>query len=153
MVEWGWVGVGSVGAGDHLEGLDSAQGQACAVGARGWGRSGAGRGEMTCTNPPVLGPRRWTQWIFLQLFNKGLAYQAEVPVNWCPALGTGAAADLNPSHPDLSWGRALGWHTLLRPCLPVLPPKIQSMRACWLGPRTRLIARCPPHLQCWPMRR
>lgn len=33
---------------------------------------------------------RWTQWIFLQLFNKGLAYQAEVPVNWCPALGTGA---------------------------------------------------------------
>ena len=31
---------------------------------------------------------RWTQWIFLQLFEKGLAYQAEVPVNWCPALGT-----------------------------------------------------------------
>ena len=31
---------------------------------------------------------RWTQWIFLQLFHKGLAYQAEVPVNWCPALGT-----------------------------------------------------------------
>lgn len=31
---------------------------------------------------------RWTQWIFLQLFKKGLAYQAEVPVNWCPALGT-----------------------------------------------------------------
>ncbi len=31
---------------------------------------------------------RWTQWIFIQLFNKGLAYQAEVPVNWCPALGT-----------------------------------------------------------------
>ena len=31
---------------------------------------------------------RWTQWIFVQLFNKGLAYQAEVPVNWCPALGT-----------------------------------------------------------------
>ena len=31
---------------------------------------------------------RWTQWIFLQLFKRGLAYQAEVPVNWCPALGT-----------------------------------------------------------------
>lgn len=31
---------------------------------------------------------KWTQWIFLQLFNKGLAYRAEVPVNWCPALGT-----------------------------------------------------------------
>ena len=31
---------------------------------------------------------RWTQWIFLQLFERGLAYQATVPVNWCPALGT-----------------------------------------------------------------
>ncbi|XP_048131778.1 leucine--tRNA ligase, chloroplastic/mitochondrial isoform X2 [Rhodamnia argentea] len=31
---------------------------------------------------------KWTQWIFLQLFKRGLAYQAEVPVNWCPALGT-----------------------------------------------------------------
>lgn len=31
---------------------------------------------------------RWTQWIFLKLYEKGLAYQAEVPVNWCPAMGT-----------------------------------------------------------------
>jgi leucyl-tRNA synthetase len=31
---------------------------------------------------------RWTQWIFLLLFERGLAYQAELPVNWCPALGT-----------------------------------------------------------------
>ncbi|MCI0449776.1 MAG: leucine--tRNA ligase [Chlorobi bacterium] len=31
---------------------------------------------------------KWTQWIFIQLYKKGLAYQAEVPVNWCPELGT-----------------------------------------------------------------
>ena len=31
---------------------------------------------------------KWTQWIFLQLFKKGLAYEAEVAVNWCPELGT-----------------------------------------------------------------
>ena len=31
---------------------------------------------------------KWTQWIFLQLLQRGLAYRAEVPVNWCPALGT-----------------------------------------------------------------
>jgi leucyl-tRNA synthetase len=31
---------------------------------------------------------KWTQWIFLQLFRKGLAEQSEVAVNWCPALGT-----------------------------------------------------------------
>ncbi|MBT7042500.1 MAG: leucine--tRNA ligase, partial [Candidatus Marinimicrobia bacterium] len=29
---------------------------------------------------------KWTQWIFLQLYNKGLAYEAKVPVNWCPEL-------------------------------------------------------------------
>ena len=29
---------------------------------------------------------KWTQWIFIQLYNKGLAYEAEVPVNWCPEL-------------------------------------------------------------------
>lgn len=31
---------------------------------------------------------RWTQWIFVQLYNKGLAYESEMNVNWCPALGT-----------------------------------------------------------------
>ena len=31
---------------------------------------------------------KWTQWIFLQLYKKGLAYEAEVPVNWCAELGT-----------------------------------------------------------------
>ncbi|MBE2217450.1 MAG: leucine--tRNA ligase [Ignavibacteria bacterium] len=31
---------------------------------------------------------KWTQWIFMQLYNKGLAYQAEIAVNWCPELGT-----------------------------------------------------------------
>lgn len=31
---------------------------------------------------------RWTQWIFLQLFNRGLACQTELDVNWCPKLGT-----------------------------------------------------------------
>ena len=29
---------------------------------------------------------KWTQWIFMQLYKKGLAYEAEVPVNWCPEL-------------------------------------------------------------------
>ncbi len=36
---------------------------------------------------------RWTQWIFLELFEAGLAYQAEATVNWCPALGTVLAND------------------------------------------------------------
>ena len=41
--------------------------------------------EINTTDPKYY---RWTQWIFLQLYRKGLAYVAEVPVNWCPALGT-----------------------------------------------------------------
>lgn len=41
--------------------------------------------EINTTDP---GFYKWTQWIFLQLYKKGLAYQAEVPVNWCPELGT-----------------------------------------------------------------
>ena len=41
--------------------------------------------EVDTTDPAYY---RWTQWIFLRLFERGLAYVAEVPVNWCPELGT-----------------------------------------------------------------
>ncbi|MCG7217048.1 leucine--tRNA ligase [Paenibacillus mucilaginosus] len=41
--------------------------------------------EISTTDPDYY---KWTQWIFIQLYNKGLAYVDEVPVNWCPALGT-----------------------------------------------------------------
>ena len=41
--------------------------------------------EINTTDPEYY---KWTQWIFLKLYEKGLAYVDEVPVNWCPALGT-----------------------------------------------------------------
>ncbi|MEM6994359.1 MAG: leucine--tRNA ligase [Myxococcota bacterium] len=41
--------------------------------------------ELATSDPSYY---KWTQWIFLKLYERGLAYQAEVPVNWCPALGT-----------------------------------------------------------------
>ncbi|MCM3635467.1 leucine--tRNA ligase [Paenibacillus camelliae] len=41
--------------------------------------------EISTTDPEYY---KWTQWIFIQLYNRGLAYVDEVPVNWCPALGT-----------------------------------------------------------------
>ena len=41
--------------------------------------------EIDTTDPKYY---RWTQWIFEVLFERGLAYQAEAAVNWCPALGT-----------------------------------------------------------------
>ena len=37
-------------------------------------------------NTTDTGYVKWTQWIFLQLYKKGLAYEAKVPVNWCPEL-------------------------------------------------------------------
>src|SRR4026209_278123 len=41
--------------------------------------------EIDTTDPRYV---KWTQWIFRRLYEMGLAYLAEVPVNWCPALGT-----------------------------------------------------------------
>lgn len=41
--------------------------------------------EINTTDPSYY---KWTQWIFEQLYKKGLAYEAEVPVNWSPDLGT-----------------------------------------------------------------
>lgn len=41
--------------------------------------------EVNTTDPDYY---KWTQWIFLRLFERGLAYEDEVAVNWCPALGT-----------------------------------------------------------------
>jgi leucyl-tRNA synthetase len=41
--------------------------------------------ELDTTDP---GYYKWTQWIFKQLFERGLAYQEELPVWWCPELGT-----------------------------------------------------------------
>lgn len=41
--------------------------------------------EINTTDPKYY---KWTQWIFSKLYEKGLAYETEVMVNWCPALGT-----------------------------------------------------------------
>jgi len=41
--------------------------------------------ELNTSSPEYY---RWTQWIFLKLYHSGLAYMAEMPLNWCPALGT-----------------------------------------------------------------
>ncbi len=44
--------------------------------------------EINTTDPEYY---RWTQWIFLQMFKKGLAYEAAMPINWCPKCKTGLA--------------------------------------------------------------
>ena len=44
--------------------------------------------EINTTDPEYY---KWSQWIFLQFFKKGLAYQSEMPINWCPSCKIGLA--------------------------------------------------------------
>lgn len=44
--------------------------------------------EVNTTDPNYF---KWTQWIFLQLFKKGLAYKSEMPINWCTSCKVGLA--------------------------------------------------------------
>ena len=44
--------------------------------------------EVNTTDPKFY---KWTQWIFVQMFKKGLAYEKEFPINWCPSCKTGLA--------------------------------------------------------------
>ena len=52
--------------------------------------------EINTTDPEYY---KWTQWIFLQMFHNGLAYQSFDPINWCPSCQTGLANE------DLEQGR------------------------------------------------
>ena len=44
--------------------------------------------EISTTDPDYY---KWTQWIFLKLFERGLAYESHLPINWCPSCKTGLA--------------------------------------------------------------
>lgn len=44
--------------------------------------------ELNTTDPKFY---KWTQWIFIQMFKHGLAYEKEMPINWCPSCKTGLA--------------------------------------------------------------
>jgi leucyl-tRNA synthetase len=44
--------------------------------------------EVNTTDPDYY---KWTQWIFLKMYEKGLAYMSEEPINWCPKCKTGCA--------------------------------------------------------------
>ena len=46
--------------------------------------------EVNTTDPEYY---KWTQWIFLQMFHKGLAYKTLMPINWCPSCKTGISKE------------------------------------------------------------
>ncbi len=58
------------------------------VQAKRWGLSIDWEREVATTDPDYY---KWTQWIFLQWYKKGLAYKSQMPINWCPACKIGLA--------------------------------------------------------------
>ena len=63
--------------------------------------------EINTTDPNYY---KWTQWIFMQLYNKGLAYEQEVAVNWCPELKAVLANE------EVVNGKSdIGGHPVVRP--------------------------------------
>lgn len=58
--------------------------------AKTWALSFDWEREVNTTDPDYY---KWTQWIFLKLLEKGLAYRADVPVNWCPSCKTNLAQE------------------------------------------------------------
>ncbi len=63
-----------------IKNIDTMEGQLKAMGAMfNWDA------EVVTCNPDYY---KWTQWVFLQLYKKGLAYRKEAPVNWCPSCNT-----------------------------------------------------------------
>ncbi|HOO57527.1 MAG TPA: leucine--tRNA ligase [bacterium] len=66
-----------------LKNIDNIKRQLKEIGAMyNWDR------EFSTTDPDYY---KWTQWIFVQMFKKGLAYKKEMPINWCPSCKTGLA--------------------------------------------------------------
>jgi leucyl-tRNA synthetase len=101
--------------------------------------------EVDTTDPKYF---KWTQWIFLKLYEKGLAYVDEIPVNWCPALGTVLANEEvidgkseRGSHPVFrvpmrQWVlRITAYADRLLDDLELLewPPHIKEMQRNWIG--------------------
>ncbi len=102
--------------------------------------------EVNTTDPKYY---KWTQWIFLQLFKKGLAYESFAPINWCPSCQTGLANE------DLDDGKCerCGSEIERKPMrqwvlkitdyaeklldgldkLPLWPEHIKKMQSDWIG--------------------
>ena len=91
---------------------------------------------------------RWTQWLFLQLYKKGLAYRKEAPVNWCPSCQTVLANEqvidgaCERCHTTVIRKNLTQWFFKiteyadeLLECLPTLdwPEKTKSMQKNWIG--------------------
>ena len=101
--------------------------------------------EVNTTDPSFY---KWTQWIFVQMFKKGLAYEKEFPINWCPSCKTGLANEEvvngccercgTPVTKKNSPPVDVKDHSVRRPSLDDLdkldwPEKVKKMQTDWIG--------------------
>ena len=101
--------------------------------------------EVNTTDPKFY---KWTQWIFVQMFKNGLAYEKEMPINWCPSCKTGLAneevvngkcercgADVTKKNLKQWMLRITKYADRLLEDLDKLdwPEKVKKMQAEWIG--------------------
>lgn len=111
--------------------------------------------EINTTDPEYY---KWTQWIFLKMFEAGLAYQADMPINWCPSCLTGlaneevvnGACERCGTHVEKrsirQWVlRITAYAEKLLQGLDTLdwPEKVKAMQSNWIGKSEGLIFRAP----------
>ena len=101
---------------------------------------------------------KWTQWIFLQMYKKGLAYESNEPINWCPACQTGLAnEDLDDGKCERC-GNVVGKKRIRQWVLKITkyadrlledmdklgwPEYVKEMQRAWIGKSEGLIFRSP----------
>ena len=91
---------------------------------------------------------KWTQWIFLKMFERGLAYRKEMPINWCPACKTGIANEEVINGACERCGTKVTKKNLMQWMLKITayadrlledldrldwPEKVKKMQADWIG--------------------
>lgn len=101
--------------------------------------------EVNTTDPNFY---KWTQWIFVKMFEKGLAYEKEFPINWCPSCKTGLANEEVVDGKCERCGTAVTKKNLRQWMLKITeyadrllddlqeldwPEKVKKMQAEWIG--------------------
>ncbi|MCM1496713.1 MAG: leucine--tRNA ligase [Bacteroides sp.] len=101
--------------------------------------------EVNTTDPDYY---KWTQWIFVQMFKNGLAYEKEMPINWCPSCKTGLANEevvdgkCERCHSEVTKKNLRQWMLKITAYTDRLledlntldwPEKVKKMQSDWIG--------------------
>ena len=101
--------------------------------------------EVNTTDPNYY---KWTQWIFVKMFKEGLAYEKEMPINWCPSCKTGLANEevvdgkCERCHSEVTKKNLRQWMLKITAYAERLlgdldkldwPEKVKKMQADWIG--------------------